>query len=146
MAEATTSWAGESTVPSHRSADQRLGALATLRASAALTTSYVASNHLRCNQGEKLNVRFVFDWDDATSVEWYYEWSSDATTWCREQNRAESAGTTTHTDQVNTKATSADTNWSDTIYAVDIYVRVGIKRTGGSGTNAMIVGVTMLGL
>lgn len=119
---------------------------ATLRASASLTTSYVASDYAKVSHFERVDVRLLFDWDDATSVEWYYEWSADGTTFYPEQNIATSAGTSTFTAQVNTRAVAADVNWADALYVTDNYLRVQIKRTGGAGTNAMTVALTGLGL
>lgn len=146
MAEGTSAGLGLG-IPLDRAPTIRACVTHTLRAAGtATTTSYVASSHARVNQFERVNVRFVYDWDDGTSIQWYYEWSADASTWHREQNVSDSAGTRTHTDQENTKTIGADGNWCDPLYVVDAYVRVQVKRTGGSGDNDLGIFLTGLGL
>lgn len=112
----------------------------TLRASAAMTTSYVAGSHFKCQPGRAFALEFALTWADSTSVEWYVEWSSDGSTWYRSCNFAASTGTITATLNNATIANSASANWIDgPITVIDRYARVSVKKTGGSGGDAVAI-------
>lgn len=116
-----------------------------LRASAATTTSYVASDHAEVSAYKSLSLEFVLTWVDSTSTEWYVEWSSDATNWYRSTNTATSTGTNTLTLNNQTIALGASSKWVHGPFDVaDRYVRVSVKKTGGVGADAL--GVILVGL
>lgn len=117
-----------------------------LRADSALTTSYVASGHIDCSQAQQISLYFLFTWVAATSVEYYIEWSYDATTWYRSINSAASAGVNTVTANAQTIAVTAAVNWVDTFDRQAPYMRVLVKRTAGGATDtlAIFAGVTSL--
>ena len=144
MAEVSLS--GVST-PTDRSVNTRAQQTATLRASAATTTSYVASSHVRVGQFQYVSLDFILTWVDSTSTEWYVEWSQDGTTWYRSLDYAVSGGTITATLNSATIANAASANWNDGPIAVqDVYMRVFAKKTGGVGADTLAVTVTALGL
>lgn len=128
-----------------RDADQARNQEFTLRASAALTTSYVASDYTIVQPGRTVTLEFVLTWADSTSVEWYVEWSSDASTWYRSCNFSASAGTITATLNNATIANSASANWVDgPITVLDRYMRIRAKKTGGVGADALAVRAVVL--
>ena len=129
-----------------RGIDTRWVEVATLRALAALTTSYVASDHIGVTKHERLTFLIFHNWTDATSIEWYYEWSNDASTWWRDTNSATSTSTNTITANNQTLAVSADANIAHTVDVKGRYVRVSIKKTGGVGADAASVAVMGLSL
>lgn len=128
-----------------RTADVRnIGSVA-LRASAATTTSYVASDHAEVSAYERLSLEFALTWADSTSTEWYVEWSSDASNWYRSTNSAASTGTNTVTLNSQTLVLGASSKWVHGPFDVaDRYIRVLVKKTGGVGADAL--GVTLVGL
>jgi len=128
-----------------RVADVRnIGSVA-LRASAATTTSYVASDHADVSAYERLSLEFTLTWVDSTSTQWYVEWSSDGTNWFRSTNTATSTGTHTLTVNEQTLVLGASTKWIHGAFDVaDRYVRVAVKKTGGVGADALAV--TLVGL
>jgi len=117
----------------------------TLLAQSDPTTTYAATDHMLCGWAEKITVQFNFVKTDGTSFEWYYEWSSDATTWYRSINLSASAGvnTVTANNQTFVAATAA---LEDCMYVQDLYFRVKIQRTGGAVTNTVKVTATLLAL
>jgi hypothetical protein len=115
---------------------------AVVRADAALTTSYVASDHMDVTGADACTVLIAYTYASATSIEWYVEWSHDGTTWFRSINVSPAAGVNTITANSQTYATSATINLSDGNIPVEAaYVRVQIKRTGGAAGDTAAVTV-----
>lgn len=98
----------------------------------ALTTSYVASNHVLCGAAERISLAFTYVHGTATSVEYYVEWSSDGSTWFRSINAATSGATNTLTQNANTISVSGSIKWEDTFNSQDMYVRISYKSTGAA--------------
>jgi len=110
---------------------------ATPRANAATTTSYVASSHIDCSQGNRIVLYFTMTWVDSTSHTYYVEWSHDGTTFFRSINVATAAGVNTLTMNENLVTLGASTNWADSFERQAPYMRVQIKKTGGVGADAV---------
>lgn len=119
--------------------NDRVGAAtpATLRANAALTTSYVASDHCKVPSARKIGILLKLTYVAATSVEWYVEWSHDATTWYRSINVSPSSGTNTiYANSQTYTLGAASVNLCDLVEPQAAYLRVYIKKTGGAGADA----------
>lgn len=118
--------------------NDRVGAAvpATLRADAALTTSYVATDHCKVPSARKIGILLKLTYVAATSVEWYVEWSHDATTWYRSVNVSPSTGTNTiyANSQLYTLG-GASANLCDLTEPQAGYMRVQIKKTDGAGAD-----------
>lgn len=111
---------------------------ATLKAATALTTSYVATDHVRCASANLINLELTYVHGSAPSIEWYVEWSSDATNWFRDTNTATSTGTNTITANNSTLATSASVKVTQLFTVKDYYMRVNYKSTtNADGTLAI---------
>ena len=124
---------------------KKVGLVYALRADAALTSSYVATSHLKSISGEWINLDFLFTWAAATSVEWYVEWSADGTTWYRDTSYSVSAGVATLLASSNTIAVTASVNWNDgPIRCRDNYMRVQAKKTTGAGADSLAISATVI--
>ena len=130
-------------------AHNRIGQTAVLRASAATTTSYVATNHIRCADGVSIVFNFDLTWVDSTSQQWYVEWSDDGTTWRRETSTSNVAGVWTHVVKSQSMTLGASTSWTDgqelnaPRTALGAYCRLQVKKTGGGGADALAVSATI---
>lgn len=120
-----------------RNIGRKRDGFSTPRATTATTTSYVASSHIDCSQGNRVTLYFTLTWVDSTSHTYYVEWSHDATTWFRSINVATSAGTNTLTMNENLATLGASTNFADSFDRLAPYMRVQIKKTGGVGADTM---------
>lgn len=116
-----------------------------LRASAALTTSYVQSNYAKIANARRVVLRFTHTWADSTSVEYYVVWSWDGTTWFRSVNWATSGGVNTGTLNNQTIAPGASANWTDQFDTEGAYISVYAKKTGGTGADALAISVDAIG-
>lgn len=107
------------------------------------TTSYAAagtSSHMKCAGADLISLLFTRVHGTATSIEWKVEWSYNASTWFRSTSSSTSAGTVTVTQNEATVAVSASVlTFVDTFPVQAPYVRVWVKRTGGSSTDTVAV-------
>jgi len=121
-------------------ANRRIGHVI-LREAAALTTSYVASDHTRVTMARRVSLLFTSAWASATSIEYYVEWSWDGTTFFRSVNIATSGATNTLTENLNTLAVGAAKKWIDSFEVQAPYIRVYAKRTGGAAGDTLAIDV-----
>lgn len=112
---------------------------ATLRAATATTASYVATSHTEVGGSDKVTLLFDYVHDDATSIEYYVEWSNDGTNWYRSISTSTSGGTVTVSLNNATLAVSGSVEFADTFDAQAKFMAVRVKHTGGSGTNTLAV-------
>lgn len=137
MAEVETS-AG---VNSPRNPGIRQGDRYVLRALAALGTSYEVDDYAKVIQGRRATLLIDYNHTDATSIEWYVEWSHDGTNWFRSSNISASGAVNTVTANNATFSTSGDANLADSFEVLAPYLRVQIKRSGGTAAS---VGIDVL--
>lgn len=142
---AQAQWAGVDTSLSGKSPTAIVLGTSAIRAAAATTTSYVASNYVATGQAKRITLEFTLVWVDSTSTEWYIEWSHDGSTWFRSVDYAVGGGTNTGTVNVNTLASSASLKWVDSFEPEGIYMRVNVKKTGGVGADTLAVTAVLLG-
>ena len=111
---------------------------AVLKAATALTTSYVATDHVICASANIVTLELTYTHGSAPSIQWYLEWSSDGTNWFRDTNVATSTGTNTVTENISTFATSASTKITQQFTVKDYYLRANYKSTtNADGTLAI---------
>ena len=144
MADATIT--GFSAGSTTRPVDKRLILLSTIFADADPTTSYVASDTLYCAQAALANLELVITRSTSTSFEWYLEWSNDGTTWFRELNISPSSGTNTVYANSYTLGVSSSVNVLLSNAVLAPYLRVNVKRTGGSSSDKVTIKAALLGL
>lgn len=106
-------------------------------AATTLTTSYVATDYVRCGSSQYVTLEFTYVHASAASVEYYVEWSDDGTTFFRSINVATSTGTNTLTMNNQTVATSGNLKWADSFLTQCPFFRINYKSTtNGDGTLA----------
>lgn len=116
--------------------------MAVVRTSAALTSSYVASEAFEAPYKAAMVLEFDLTWVDSTSTEWYVEWSPDGlTSWRRDLAESTVSGTTTVLDSAVTRAASVAAKWAFLTRPKGKFFRVFVKKTGGAGADALGVSV-----
>jgi hypothetical protein len=87
----------------------------------------------------KVNLLLTLTWVDSTSLEYYVEWSHDASNWFRSINVSTSSGVNTITANNQTFAASASAKLVDSFDKQARYMRVNVKKTGGVGADSLEV-------
>lgn len=112
----------------------------TIRAAAALTTSYVASSSFDLENADQLDLQVAFTLGSSTGCRLKVEFSMDDSNWFQESYAVLEAGDLKHA--LMTRLISASASMVISIPVAADYVRVSaLAVTSGTGTSLAITGV-----
>jgi len=110
-----------------------------VRASAVLTTSYVAGSVISHRGNKTLTLRCDFTKGNSDGFGFKIETSQDQITWYQEQQYSQAGGVTTHSDNVHERSAAANCNVKIDVYdVIGNYVRVSFKALGADATGSSL--------